>query len=107
MKPRDRIGEFLEELGVGAMRELFGYVRPRSGKLGLTLHGFQKMQEEGLDVKTLEDAFRHGVEVRDKMIIREYANYTVGLTYGWNETGTGYLIITCWKRGGEQQHVRF
>ena len=107
MKPRDRIGEFLEELVVEALHQLFGYTRPRSGKLGLTLHGFQKMREYELDVQTLEDAFRWGVEVKEKMIIREYANYTVGLTYDWNETGTGYLIITCWKRGGDRSHVRF
>ena len=106
MKPRSRIGEFLEEMLVEALHQLFGYSRPRSGKLGLTMHGFQKMREYGLDVKTLEDAFRHGVEVREKMIIREYADYTVGLTYDWNETGSGYLIITCWKRGGERRYVR-
>ena len=105
MKPRSRIGEFLEELVDEALHQLFGYVKPRSGKLGLTMHGFQKMQEHGLDVKTLEDAFRHGDEVKDKMIIRTYANYTVGLTYDWNENGTGYLIITCWKRGGDYNHV--
>src|SRR5690349_10768373 len=105
MKPRDRIGEFLEELVDEALRQLFGYVKPRSGKLGLTMHGFLKMREYGLDVKTLEDAFRHGVEVKEKMIIREYAGYTVGLTYDWNETGTGYVIISCWKRGGDNQYV--
>ena len=63
MKPRDRIGEFIEELVVEALRQLFDYTRPRSGKLGLTMHGFQKMREYELDVKTLEDAFRWGVEV--------------------------------------------
>ena len=65
----------------------------------LTRWALQRMHEHQLDIKTLEDTFHHGEEVKEGMIIRKYRNYSVGLTYKFEDAEEKYVIITCWKRG--------
>ena len=96
--------EFLTDL----FRQIFGMQKPRTGNIIITRYAYQKMREYQLDCKTLEDAFRHGEEVKEGKILRKYANYSVGMFYKTEETQlhkhikseNRYVIITCWKGGG-------
>ena len=82
------------------VRQLFGWGRPRDGKLIITRHAVTKMHEYQLDVDTLEDVFRHGEEGQNGKITRQYANYSVGLYYRYDAAENKYVITTCWKGGG-------
>jgi hypothetical protein len=79
------------------IRQLFGWGRPRGGKLIITRHTVNRMHEQQLDVDTLEDVFRHGDEGQHGKITRQYASYSVGLYYRYDETENTYVITTCWK----------
>jgi hypothetical protein len=90
----------LVEFVVDVFNQIFGFQNPRAGKLRLTHYALKRMNEHQLDTGTLEDVFRHGEEVKKEMIIRKYANYSVGITYKFDDAEEKYVIITCWK-GGE------
>jgi hypothetical protein len=68
--------QFLTEI----INQIFGFQKPRAGKLRLTHYALQRMHEWQLDIKTLEDTFRRGEEVKKEMVIRKYRDYSVGLT---------------------------
>jgi hypothetical protein len=91
--------DFLQD----TIRQLFGVQTPRVGRLVLTRHAHQKMQEHQLTTETLKDAFRYG-EAKQKngkfIIIRKYTFTTVGMYYKHDLAANKYVIITCWK-GGE------
>jgi hypothetical protein len=100
----------LKELLVDMVRQVFGWTKPREGKLVFTRNAFHKMRDYQLTEHTLLDTFKHGEVVRkgDKIqVTRKYANYSVGLwyitTYTPSHHNLGsekrYLIITCWKGG--------
>jgi ABC-type branched-subunit amino acid transport system ATPase component len=74
--------EFLTDM----FNQIFGFQKPRTGKIIITRYAYQKMREYQLDDKTLEDTFRHGEEVKEGKIIRKYANYSVGIYYKLEET---------------------
>ena len=95
------VGELID----GALYQIAGWQKPRTDKLVLTHYAFKKMEEQQLNTETLKDVFRYGKEIKQGMIVRQYQNYSVGLTYTLNDTYDKYLIITCWKRGGGGQHV--
>jgi hypothetical protein len=91
--------DFLQD----TIRQLFGVQTPRVGKLILTRHAHQKMQEHQLTTETLKDAFRYG-EAKQKdgkfIITRKYTFTTVGMYYKHDLSSNKYVITTCWK-GGE------
>jgi hypothetical protein len=87
--------EFLTEI----FNQIFGTQSPRTGKLRLTHYALQRMNEYQLDTDSLEDTFRHGEEVKKQMIIRKYRNYSVGLTYRFDNAEEKYVVIACWKGG--------
>jgi hypothetical protein len=100
--------QLLKDFVLDIIRQLFGWSKPRGGKLVFTRNAFQKMHDYQLDEKTLVDTFKHGelVHKGDKMqITRKYANYSVGLWYKTIYTPfhhnlkseKRYLVITCWK----------
>jgi hypothetical protein len=91
--------EILKDFGLDTLRQLFGWGRPREGKLILTRHAVHRMHEYQLDTATLRDVFRHGERDGEK-ITRQYANYSVGLYYKYDEAQQKFVITTCWK-GGE------
>ena len=83
-------------------RQLFGWSKPRQGKIILTRYASERMREYGLDIETLEDVFRHG-EGKTHKIVQKYANVIVGLYYKvekskYKPTENVYVITTCWKR---------
>ena len=89
--------QVLKDFGMDMVRQLFGWGKPRDGKLILARHAVTKMYEYQLDVETLEDVFRHG-EVGDHgKITRQYANYAVGLYFRYDEAVNKFVITTCWK----------
>jgi hypothetical protein len=90
--------QFFKDFALDIVRQLFGWGSPRSGHLILTRHAFNKMHEYQLNTLTLYDAFRHGDEVKDNMIIRQYMDYSVGLTFKPGSRVNQFVIITCWKR---------
>lgn len=63
----------------------------RAGKLSLGYFVPQQMQQQGITLPMVEDAFRHGREVRS--IIRRYADYSISLGYKWDEV-KGEWVIT-------------
>jgi hypothetical protein len=91
--------EILKDFALDTLRQLFGWGKPRGGKLMLTRHAVNRMHEYQLDVATLKDVFRHGERDGEK-ITRQYASYSVGLYYKHDEATGKFVITTCWK-GGE------
>jgi hypothetical protein len=87
----------MKEILVEIFRQLFGFQKPRTGKLRLTRYALKRMNEHQLDTDTLEDVFRHGKEVKKEMIIRKYTNYSVGITYRFDDAEEQFVIITCWR----------
>ena len=83
-------------------RQLFGWSKPRQGKIILTPYAIEQMREYELDFETIEDVFRHG-EGKAHKIVQKYATVTVGLYYKVEKSKNKsseytYVIITCWKR---------
>ena len=110
-KKGESMKQALKEFCIDMVRQVFGWTKPREGKLVFTRNAFHKMHEYQLTEQTLLDTFKHGEEVRkgDKMqVTRKYANYSVGLWYKTIYTPSHHnlpaekrsLVITCWK-GGE------
>ena len=89
--------QVLKDFLIDAMYQVFGWAKPRDGRLILTRHAVTKMYEYQLDVDTLADVFRHGEEGANGKITRPYANYSVGLYYRYDEAENTYVITTCWK----------
>ena len=87
----------IQEFLSGILSQLFGMQKPRTGKLRLTHNALTRMHEHQLDEATIEDAFRHGEEVKEGKIVRKYANYSVGLIYYKPIDENRFVIITCWK----------
>jgi hypothetical protein len=95
--------QILKDFMWDMVRQLFWVSKPRQGKLILTRHAHQKMQEHQLTTATIEDAFRYGEFKKDKdkfIITRKYTFTTVGMYYKHDLASNKYVIITCWK-GGE------
>jgi hypothetical protein len=91
--------QFFTDFAVDMLRQLFGWGKPRDVRLILTRHAVNKMHEYQLDVATIKDVFRYGERTGEK-ITRQYANYSVGLYYKYDEAQNKFVITTCWK-GGE------
>jgi hypothetical protein len=91
--------QLFTDFALDTLRQLFGWGKPRQGKLMLTRHALNRMHEYQLDTATLRDVFRHGEREGEK-ITRQYANYSVGLYYKYDEATGKFVITTCWK-GGE------
>jgi hypothetical protein len=100
--------QLLKDFVQDMIRQLFGWSKPREGKLVFTRNAFQKMHDYQLDEKTLVDTFKHGelVDKGDKIqVTRKYANYSVGFWFKTIYTPfhhnlkseKRYLVITCWK----------
>ncbi len=89
--------QLFKDFGMDIIRQLFGWGRPRDGKLMVTRHALTKMYEHQLDVETLADVFRHGEAGSNGKITRQYANYSVGLYYRYDAGENNYVITTCWK----------
>jgi hypothetical protein len=83
------------ELFSDAIRQLFGWQKSRGGKLSLSRNGLSKMQEHQLDFKTLEEVFKTGKETKGFM--KNYGNYSIGITYRFDEIKREYVITGCWK----------
>jgi hypothetical protein len=80
--------EFLVEI----FRQIFGVQKPRTGKLRLTYYALKRMNEHQLDTGTLVDVFRHGEEIKKEMIICKYTNYSVGITYRFDDAEEQFVI---------------
>jgi hypothetical protein len=91
--------QFFKDFALDTLRQLFGWGKPREARVMLSRHAFNKMHEYQLDVATIKDVFRHGKRTGEK-ITRQYANYSVGLYYKYDEARQKFVITTCWK-GGE------
>src|SRR5687767_9464028 len=97
--------QFIKDIGMEVVRQVFGLQKPRGGKIVLTRHAFQKMTEHKLDLETIENAFRYGKRGRAGMIMHKYARYSIGLYYKRLQTSlksplqpeNTYLITTCWR----------
>jgi DNA modification methylase len=95
--------QLLKDFLFDIVKQLFWVSKPRPGKLILTRHAHEKMQEHQLTVETIKDAFRYG-EAKEKdgkfIITRKYTFTTVGMYYKHDLATDKYVITTCWK-GGE------
>ena len=79
------------------LRQLLGLQKPRGGKLVLTHRGTSEMYQNGLNTEILKDTFKYGTEVKNGLIVRKYAKYTVGLYYKYDEAEEKYLITFVYK----------
>jgi hypothetical protein len=98
-RKRGNMQEILKDFALDMLRQLFGWGKPREVRLMLSRHAVNKMHEYQLDEATLKNVFRHGERSGEK-ITRQYANYSVGLYYKYDEARQKFVITTCWK-GGE------
>ena len=94
--------QFIKDFVFDMIRQIFGWSKPRVGEIILTPYTMQKMRAYGLDIATLEDAFRHGVGKKHK-IVQRYSKATVGLYFKAVKSKPfhsqpRYVITTCWKR---------
>ena len=92
--------QILKDFLLDVVRQILGWPKPRPGKLILTRHTVNKMNEYQLTTDTIRDVFLHGEEDKKGRIIRNYAQYSVGLYYKIDQRTGKYVITTCWK-GGE------
>ena len=77
----------------------------RSGTLMLTRHTVQKMAQYRIESDTLDNAFRHGTEVRAGKIMHKYPRYSIGLYYTADESPSRQplesekrvVMTTCWR----------
>ena len=79
------------------LRQLFGFSKPRQGKLILSRNALTRMHEHQLTIDTLRDVFTYGEEDKKGRIIRTYAEYSVGIYYKLDQQSNKYVITTCWK----------
>ena len=89
----------LKEFMLDMVRQLFGFSKPRQGKLILSRNALNKMHEYQLTPETLQDVFTYGEEDKPGRIIRKYAEYSVGIYFKVDEQSGKYVITTCWKGG--------
>ena len=94
--------QIIKDFTNDVLKQLFGWTKPREGKIILTRHTSERMREYGLDFETLEDVFRHG-KGNSRKIVQKYANVIVGIYYKvekskYKPTENIYVITTCWKR---------
>lgn len=68
----------------------------RGGKLSLSRNGFHKMRENKLDFEALEHVFKNGREV--KMLVEDFTNFSIGITYKYDYRKGEFVITSCWKR---------
>jgi hypothetical protein len=82
------------------IRQLFGWDKARAGKLSISYWASIQMRENRLDFDTLEDVFRHGRRVTT--IVQDYQNYSISLSYRWDEVKKCYVItgVRLFKREG-------
>jgi hypothetical protein len=92
--------QILKDFLLDMLRQLFGFSKPRRGKLILSRNALTRMHEHQLATATIRDVFTHGDEDKKGRIIRHYAQYSVGIYYKLDEANNKYVITTCWK-GGE------
>jgi len=85
----------MKEFAKDILRQLFGFSNPREGKILLTHNALSRMNEYGLDEKTIMDVFRNGKEKKPGMLIQTYYHYSVGIYYKYEDER--YVITTCWK----------
>ena len=71
-------------------------------KVKLVPLGFavEQMQEAGIDMNTVEDIFLHGRKVESK--IRRYGNYSISVSYRWDENKKQYFITSVRKYPDER-----
>jgi hypothetical protein len=86
--------QFLKDLLIEAGNQLTGTIE----KPELTEKAREKMEEWGVSEKNLVDVLRNGTEVKPGMVIREYAGYSIGLTYFRNRKTGKYVVTSTWKR---------
>jgi hypothetical protein len=97
-RKKGNMEQFFKDFTLDMLRQLFGWGKPREVHLMLSRHAVNKMHEYQLDVDTLRDVFRYGERSGEK-ITRQYANYSVGLYYKYDEARQKFVITTCWKGG--------
>jgi hypothetical protein len=87
----------LKDFMFDMLRQLFGFSKPRQGKLVLSRNALTRMHEHQLTIETLRDVFTYGEEDMPGRIIRKYSEYSVGLYYKLDQQSSKYVITTCWK----------
>jgi hypothetical protein len=96
------MNQLIKDFTNDVLKQLFGWTKPRVGKIILTRYTRERMREYGLDFETLEDVFRHG-QGHSRKIVQKYANVIVGLYYKVGKSKSNpseniNVITTCWKR---------
>ena len=92
--------KIIKQFIIDTIRQLTGSANPRQGILSISYRASIQMHELHLDVATLEDVFRHGRKVTS--IVQDYQNYTISISYRWDENKKHYVItsVRLYKREG-------
>jgi hypothetical protein len=73
----------------------------RTGKLSISWYANTQMRELRLDNDTIEDVFRHGRRVES--IIQNYGDYSVSISYRWDDNKKHYVITSVRKYDNQER----
>jgi hypothetical protein len=82
------------------IRNIFGVLEPRTGKLTFSENALEKMKEAGLDTARLKDAFRYGSEIKENTIVLDYTSGVVEIVIKPDESTNidgRFIVISCEK----------
>jgi len=80
--------QFLKDI----FKQLTGSSSPRESKVEIGYWAYKQMRELRLNTDTLEDVFRHGRRVTT--IVQDYQNYSISISYKWDEKKSCYVITS-------------
>ena len=89
--------QILIDFVIDILRQLFGGVKPREGRIELTHRAVNEMYQSGLYPELIRDIFKYGVETKKGLIVRKYAKYIAGIYYKYDGIEDVYRITFVYK----------
>jgi hypothetical protein len=80
------------------IRNIFGVLEPRTGKLTFSENALDNMKDEELDTARLQDVFRYGSEIKENTIVRNYTGSVVEIVIKPDESADiegRFIVISC------------
>lgn len=82
------------------IRNIFGVIEPRTGKLTFSENALEQMKAAGLDIARLQDVFRYGSKIEETKIVRDYTSGVVEIIIKPDESTDidgRFIVISCGK----------
>ncbi len=82
------------------LRQLLGEPtdKPDQPGLSFTRKCLQRMKDEHLSERDVEDVFHHGQLRNENMLTRLYNGYEIGMYYFRDAKSGNYIVTAVWKR---------